>query len=44
MNFGLSETQQQIKDAAREFFSKELPMADVRKLIESDTAFDAALW
>jgi len=44
VNFGLSETQQHVKDAAHEFFSKELPMADVRKLIERDTAFDAALW
>ena len=30
MNFGLSDTQQHVKDAAREFFSKELPMAEVR--------------
>jgi alkylation response protein AidB-like acyl-CoA dehydrogenase len=44
VNFGLSDTQQQVKDAAREFFSKELPMAEVRKLIETDSAFDAKLW
>jgi alkylation response protein AidB-like acyl-CoA dehydrogenase len=44
VNFGLSDTQQHVKDAAREFFSIELPMAEVRKLAETDTAFDAGLW
>ena len=44
MNFGLSDTQQHVKDAAREFFSKELPTPAVRSLMESETAFDAALW
>ena len=44
MNFGLSDTQQAIKDSAREFFSKEARIADVRRLIDTDTAFDAALW
>jgi len=44
VNFGLSDTQQHVKDAARQFFSKELPMAEVRKLAETDTAFDKALW
>src|SRR6185503_12095693 len=41
---GLNDTQQAIKDSAREFFSKEARIADVRRLIETDTAFDAALW
>jgi alkylation response protein AidB-like acyl-CoA dehydrogenase len=44
MNFGLSETQQAIKDAAREFLSKEAPIADVRRLIDTETAFDRGLW
>jgi hypothetical protein len=44
VNFGLNDTQQHVKDAAREFFSKELPMPEVRKLIETDTAFDRTLW
>jgi alkylation response protein AidB-like acyl-CoA dehydrogenase len=44
MNFGLSETQQAIKDSAREFLSKEAPLAHVRALMEGDTAFDGALW
>jgi alkylation response protein AidB-like acyl-CoA dehydrogenase len=44
MNFGLSDTQQAIKDSAREFFEKETRIADVRRLIDSDTAIDASLW
>ena len=44
MHFGLSETQQTIKNTAREFFVKECPQAEVRRLIESDTAFNQALW
>lgn len=44
MNFGLSDTQQAIKDSAREFFSKEARIADVRRLIETDHAFDRGLW
>ena len=44
MHFGLTETQQTIKNSAREFFSAECPMAEVRRLMETDTAFDAALW
>ena len=44
MNFGLSETQQAIKDSAREFLSKESSLADVRRLIETETAFDGELW
>lgn len=44
MNFELNETQRDIKDAAREFFSKELPGAVVRRVSESDTAFDRDLW
>jgi alkylation response protein AidB-like acyl-CoA dehydrogenase len=44
MHFGLTETQQTIKNSAREFFSAECPIAEVRRLMETDTAFDAALW
>ena len=44
MNFGLTETQQTIKNSAKEFFSKECPMAEVRRIAETETAFDAALW
>ena len=44
MHFELSETQQAIKDAAREFFSHEMQSADVRRLIDTDTAFDPSVW
>ncbi|HMD36183.1 MAG TPA: acyl-CoA dehydrogenase family protein [Vicinamibacterales bacterium] len=44
MNFGLNETQQHVKDAAREFFSKELPMAEVRRLIDTDAGYEPGLW
>jgi len=44
MQFGLSESQQILKETARKFFAGECPMATVRKLIETETAFDAALW
>ena len=44
MHFELSETQQAIKDAAREFLSHEMPSADVRRLIATETAFDPDVW
>src|SRR5262249_61119599 len=44
MQFGLSESQQILKDTARKFFLGECPMATVRKLVETDSAFDAGLW
>jgi alkylation response protein AidB-like acyl-CoA dehydrogenase len=44
MQFGLSESQQILKDSAREFLAGECPIARVRRLIETDTAHDAALW
>jgi alkylation response protein AidB-like acyl-CoA dehydrogenase len=44
MQFGLTETQQVLKNSAREFFSAECPIAEVRRLMETDTAYDAALW
>lgn len=44
MQFGLSESQQILKDTARKFFANECPIAHVRKLMETDTAYDAALW
>ena len=44
MQFGLSESQQILKDTARKFFAGECPIATVRKLIETETAYDAALW
>jgi alkylation response protein AidB-like acyl-CoA dehydrogenase len=44
MQFGLSESQQILKDTARKFFANECPIAHVRKLMETETAYDAALW
>jgi alkylation response protein AidB-like acyl-CoA dehydrogenase len=44
MQFGLSESQQILKDTARKFFAGECPIATVRKLMETETAYDAALW
>jgi alkylation response protein AidB-like acyl-CoA dehydrogenase len=44
MQFGLSESQEFLKDSARKFFAGECPGAEVRRLMETDTAYDAALW
>lgn len=44
MQFGLNESQEFLKESAREFFAGECPMAEVRRLLETDTAFDAGLW
>ena len=44
MQFGLSESQQILKDTARKFFAGECPIATVRKTIETETAYDAGLW
>lgn len=44
MQFGLSESQEILKDSARKFFSGECPIAEVRRLMETDTAHDPVLW
>ena len=44
MQFGLSESQQILQNSAREFFAGEVPIARVRRLIDTDTADDGALW
>ncbi|HEY6253117.1 MAG TPA: acyl-CoA dehydrogenase family protein [Candidatus Angelobacter sp.] len=44
MQFGLTESQKILKDNARKFFSVECPITEVRRLMETDTAFDSALW
>jgi len=44
MEFGLSESQQLLKDNARKFFAGECPMEHVRRLMETETAYDEALW
>src|SRR5256884_8874794 len=44
MQFGLNENQEFLRDSARKFFAGECPIAEVRRLMETDTAFDAKLW
>lgn len=44
MQFGLSESQEILKDSARKFFAGECPMEEVRRLMETDTGYDAVLW
>jgi alkylation response protein AidB-like acyl-CoA dehydrogenase len=44
MQFGLSESQQMLQDNARKFFAGECPMEEVRRLMETDTAYDKSLW
>jgi alkylation response protein AidB-like acyl-CoA dehydrogenase len=44
MQFGLNESQELLKSNARKFFSGECPMEAVRRLMETETAYDASLW
>jgi len=44
MEFGLNESQEILKESARKFFAGECPTAEVRRLMATETAFDAALW
>ncbi|HEY0701802.1 MAG TPA: acyl-CoA dehydrogenase family protein [Candidatus Acidoferrales bacterium] len=44
MQFGLSESQEILRDSARKFFAGECPMDHVRKLMETPTAYDEKLW
>lgn len=44
MQFGLSESQEILKDSAHKFFAGECPMEEVRRLMETDTGYDAGLW
>src|ERR1700728_5101500 len=44
MEFGLNESQLLLKDNARKFFAGECPMEEVRRLMETETAHDPALW
>jgi alkylation response protein AidB-like acyl-CoA dehydrogenase len=44
MEFGLNESQEILKESARKFFAGECPIAEVRRLMDTDTAFDASLW
>lgn len=44
MNFGLNESQEILKESARKFFAGECPIAEVRRLMETETGFDTKLW
>jgi alkylation response protein AidB-like acyl-CoA dehydrogenase len=44
MRFDLSETQQLLKSSARKFLQKECPMAEVRRIMETETAYEESLW
>jgi alkylation response protein AidB-like acyl-CoA dehydrogenase len=44
MQFGLSESQEFLRDSARKFFAGECPSSEMRRLMETDTAYDAVLW
>ncbi len=44
MQFGLTETQQTLKSTVRKFLAAECPPAQVRKLLDTETAFDPELW
>jgi len=44
MEFGLNESQEFLKESARKFFAGECSMAEVRRLLETDTSFDRDLW
>lgn len=44
MQFGLNESQEILKQNARQFFAGECPMTHVRHLVESKQPYDAALW
>jgi alkylation response protein AidB-like acyl-CoA dehydrogenase len=44
MQFGLSESQEFLRDSARKFFAGECPSAEMRRLMETDTAYDPAFW
>src|SRR5215472_7721728 len=44
MQFGLSESQQILKDTSRKFFSGECPVAEVRRLMETETAYNTDIW
>ena len=44
MQFGLNESQEILKQNARQFFAGECPMTHVRHLVESKQPYDPALW
>ena len=44
MDFAFSEEQEQLRKEARAFLAKESPTSRVRKLMDTEDAFDEGLW
>ena len=44
MDFAFSEEQEQLRKEARSFLAKESPTSRVRKLMDTEDAFDESLW
>jgi len=44
MQFGLNESQEILRESSRKFFAGECPIGEVRRFMETETAFDEALW
>ena len=44
MEFGLDGSQRSLKEDARKFFARNCPVAEVRRLIDTEHAYDADLW
>src|SRR5258708_11266130 len=44
MQFGLTESQEFLKNSARKFFAGECPSMEMRRVMQTDTAYDATLW
>jgi alkylation response protein AidB-like acyl-CoA dehydrogenase len=44
MDFGLDGSQRSLKEDARTFFTRNCPIAEVRRLAETEDAYDADLW
>ncbi len=44
MNFGFTEEQQQLRQAARRFLDERCPITEVRRIMQTDSGYDASLW
>ncbi|HEY3942179.1 MAG TPA: acyl-CoA dehydrogenase family protein [Acidimicrobiales bacterium] len=44
MNFAFSEEQEELRRAVRRFLAEKSPEAEVRRLMETDTGYDPAVW
>jgi alkylation response protein AidB-like acyl-CoA dehydrogenase len=44
VNFGFSDEQEELRRALRRFLDDKAPMTEVRRLMETDTGYDPAVW